>query len=178
MLKYACQPSQAIHLVDLDVKCHPCVLHALVPSCDISLRTVNTMFVCQRSWSPCKLSMQCVLAAKAKYHVCLPQAISLMSAHGSTVECYCLMQVLRGAEPCTLAHGDEAHNVLRQYRQQCTSSKASPEVPGSDGQWFTICGCHLAVDSARFHVGNQSHEECIPGIINFCIALAMHKCCH
>lgn len=63
------------------------------------------------------------------------QAISLMSAHGGTVECYCLMQIIRGAEACTLPVGDDAHNVLRQYRQQCsTSSKAVPDIPGAEGE--------------------------------------------
>ncbi len=58
-----------------------------------------------------------------------------MSTHGGTVECHCLMQVIRGAEACTLPCGQEAHHVLRQYRAQCsTSSKASVAVPGTDGE--------------------------------------------
>ncbi|DBA92091.1 hypothetical protein WJX77_006602 [Trebouxia sp. C0004] len=63
------------------------------------------------------------------------KAISLISAHGGTVECHCLMQVIRGDEACTLPCGQDAHNVLRQYRAQCsTSSKASVAVPGTDGE--------------------------------------------
>lgn len=62
-----------------------------------------------------------------------------MSSHGGTVECYCLVQVIRGAEACTLPVGDEAHNVLRQYRQQCsTSSKAVSDTPETDGVYFRV----------------------------------------
>ena len=63
------------------------------------------------------------------------QAISLMSTHGGTVECHCLMQVIRGAETCALPYGDDIHNALRQYRAQCsTTSKPAPEIPGTDGE--------------------------------------------
>lgn len=64
-----------------------------------------------------------------------------MSAHGGTVECYCLMQIIRGAEACTPPVGDDAHNVLRQYRQQASISvKAVPDSPGLDGERPTaIC---------------------------------------
>ena len=45
------------------------------------------------------------------------------------------MQVIRGAEACAPAVGDDAHNVLRQYRQQCsTSSKPVADIPGTDGE--------------------------------------------
>ncbi len=58
-----------------------------------------------------------------------------MSTHGGTVERHCLMQVIRGAEACTPPCSEDAHNVLRQYRAQCsTSNKASVAVPGTDGE--------------------------------------------
>lgn len=58
-----------------------------------------------------------------------------MSTHGGTVECYCLMQVIRGAEACTPLLGADAHNVLRQYRQQSSaSSKPASDTPGTDGK--------------------------------------------
>ena len=58
-----------------------------------------------------------------------------MSAHGGTVECHCLMQVIRGAESVALPYGDDIHNVLRQYRAQCsTNSKPAPEPPGTDSE--------------------------------------------
>lgn len=70
----------------------------------------------------------------------LSQAISLMSAHGGTVECYCLMQVLRGAENCSLPCSVDAHNVLRQFRaQSSTSSKAAVEAAGAEGDLSTAC---------------------------------------
>lgn len=76
------------------------------------------------------------------------QAISLMSSHGGTVECHCLMQVIRGAEASPPPLGDDAHNVLRQYRQQCssTSSKAVSDSSGTDGsypQFHFLAACDV-----------------------------------
>ncbi len=72
-----------------------------------------------------------------------------MSAHGGTVECHCLMQVTRGAESCTLPCGEGIHNVLQQYRAQCsTSSKPVAEIPGTDGEYCTqACGLVTAMQT-------------------------------
>ena len=54
------------------------------------------------------------------------------------------MQVIKGAEACTPLVGDDAHNVLRQYRQQCsTSSKPVTDTPGTDGD-HPHCYFHAA----------------------------------
>ncbi|KAL3146282.1 3',5'-cyclic-nucleotide phosphodiesterase pde1 [Trebouxia sp. C0010 RCD-2024] len=99
-------------------------------------------------------------------------AISLMSAHGGTVECYCLMQIIRGAEACTPPVGDDAHNVLRQYRQQASISvKAVPDSPGLDGETPVrrMLGVLQAIVSGQqpdMRAVHQLHELIVSGDIN------------
>ncbi|KAL3157196.1 putative 3',5'-cyclic phosphodiesterase pde-3 [Trebouxia sp. C0009 RCD-2024] len=99
-------------------------------------------------------------------------AISLMSAHGGTVECYCLMQIIRGAEACTPPVGADAHNVLRQYRQQASISvKAVPDSPGLDGETPVrrMLGVLQAIVSGQqpdMRAVHQLHELIVSGDIN------------
>ena len=69
------------------------------------------------------------------------QSINLMSAHGGTVECYCLMQVIRGAEACTLPTGQDAHNVLRLYRAQSSTNRKASVEPDPEGKPCTLSSC-------------------------------------
>ena len=97
----------------------------------------------------------------------LLQAISLMSAHGGTVECHCLVQVIRGAESVALPYGNDIHNVLRQHRAQCsTTSKPAPETPGTDSECSNfspvLMEAFVAATAAdKFHmISTAAHVGC------------------
>ena len=84
----------------------------------------------------CKALQPC-----ADVSTCGVQSINLMSAHGGTVEGYCLMQVIRGAEACNLPTGQDAHNVLRLYRAQSSTNRKASVEPNPEGKPCTLSSC-------------------------------------